>query len=689
MVDLKHLLRQSLQDTTAEFRFGQEEAINSVLNPPHRALVVQATGWGKSIVYFIATRVLRDQGKGPTLVISPLLSLMRDQLKAAASLGLRAEQYTSSNSNEWADIEAKLKANRVDLLLVSPERLANSEFRNLTGASSLAKAGLVVIDEAHCISDWGHDFRPDYQRIGELIRRLPTTAVLATTATANTRVVDDIKAQFGSNIKVLRGPLVRESLRLQVVAERDAVERLAWLADHLSELPSSGIIYALTQRDTERVATWLRNVGYDVAAYHSGLADEAKIELEDKLMRNEVKALVATVALGMGFDKPDLGFVVHYQSPGNLVAYYQQIGRAGRAIPTAVAVLFMGREDESIHEWFIASSRPSEDNIRAVLKALDEEPLSLSRLVERLNLTRSEIDKVLKTLSAASTSPIVKVQHSYQRTPNPYVYDEAHTHALAQRRREERKRFVAFARTSDCLMQIVSQELDDDTAAPCGKCANCIGYEVVSSEITDTRQAEAAMFLRRSEFLIEPRKRWQVNAFTVDQFTGNISLPQRCEVGVCLSNWGDPGVATWVQEDKVIGSFRDNIVDAAVQVIQRSDTLSRIQWVCAVPSRRSGDLVPSFARRLAYALNLEYVEAVQKVKDTPAQKEQQNSFYQAHNLDGAFKVREVREGTALLIDDMVDSRWTFTVVGALLRNAGSGPIVPFALCSTGHGDSDE
>ena len=689
MVDLKILLRKSLQNAQAEFRPGQEEAIRAALEPPHRALVVQATGWGKSIVYFIATRVLRNQGKGPTLVVSPLLSLMRDQLKAAEQLGLCAEQYTSGNTDEWTEIDAKLKANKIDLLLISPERLANENFRQLVASSSLSKVGLIVIDEAHCISDWGHDFRPDYQRIGELLRRLPTTAVLATTATANNRVVDDIKQQLGNTLKVLRGPLVRESLNLQVIAECDAIQRLAWLAEHLAELPGSGIIYALTQRDSERVAKWLQNVGLNAASYHAGLSAEVKIERENKLMRNEIKVLVATVALGMGFDKPDLGFVVHYQSPGNLVAYYQQIGRAGRAIPNAIAILFMGREDEIIHDWFIKNTRSSEDNIKVVLTALDAEPLKLSSLVERLNLTKVEIEKVLKTLSVASVSPIVKIDSYYRRTPNKYVYDKVREDILAQRRCEERERFANFAKTSACLMQLVAQELDDDTAKPCGKCANCIGHEIVSSQVTEVGLTQALTFLRRSEFLLEPRKRWQSNAFPTEGFRGNIKIQQRCEIGVCLSNWGDPGIASWVQEDKKNSFFRDGIVQAAVEAIRCTKTLPQIHWVCAIPSLRSGDLVPNFAKRLAQSLKLEYVEAVQKVKTTLPQKEQQNGFHQANNLDGAFKVQEVREGTVLLVDDMVDSQWTFTVVGALLRNAGSGLVIPFALCSTGHGDTDE
>lgn len=692
MVDLISLLRQSLQDPLAEFHYGQEEAIKAALEPPYRTLVVQATGWGKSIVYFIATRVMRDQGKGPTIVISPLLSLMRDQIKAAKRLNLHAAQYTSSNPDDWPIIEEKLKTNSIDLLLISPERLANEEFSNLVSSSTLAKAGLIVIDEAHCISDWGHDFRPDYQRIGNFIRKLPpSTAVIATTATANDRVIQDIQQQLGEGIKILRGPLTRTSLKLQVIVGLDTSQRLAWLSDHLTKLPGSGIIYALTVRDTERIAAWLQSEKHDVAAYHAGIDASLKTELEDKLLNNEVKALVATIALGMGFDKPDLGFVVHYQSPGNLVAYYQQIGRAGRAIPDALAILFMGTEDERINECFITNARPSEENIMAVLRTLEEAQngLRLSGIAQRLNLKeKGEIEKVLKTLSVSSPSPISKSNNIFTRTPVPYTYNSVRETELINRRKQERASFVAFAETEDCLMMRVAKELDDQTAIPCGKCVNCLGEEIVSSEISDTTLKRAMGFLKRREFDITPRKRWSVDAFPQYGFTGNINVSLLCSDGICLSNWGDSGIASWVETDKKNNHFRDALVEVSVDAIQRKTVESPPSWVCAVPSLRSGNLVPDFAERLAGALGLEYVNAIEKMNMTDPQKAQQNSYHQAGNLDGAFNIREVRSGTVLLVDDMVDSGWTFTVIGALLRKGGSGPVIPLALCSTKGSDND-
>lgn len=692
---LLKLLRIALNNPRAEFKPGQLDAIYALLESPFRALVVQATGWGKSMVYFLSTKVLRSDGRGPTLVISPLLSLMRDQERAAKRLGLVAGIISSENEGDRDELEEQLKEGSIDILFVSPERLANESFRKLVSETTLARAGLVVIDEAHCISDWGHDFRPDFLRIGELIRGLPkTTSVLATTATANERVVEDVVSQIGPNLKLLRGPLMRESLRLQVHPGRNIAERLAWLDDHLEALPGSGIIYCLTIRDVNRVTDWLRARGHNVLPYHSQLgstrSEQAALrrEREGMLLENKVKALVATVALGMGFDKPDLGFVVHYQSPGNLVAYYQQIGRAGRAIADAVAILFLGDEDDELHEWFIENARPSSNNIQAVLDALDEGPRTTSSLAAAVNLPEREIAKVLKTLSAENPSPLVKVQTKYQRTPIKYVHDFDREEELARRRGEERQRFMDFAASNSCLMERIALELDDSTARPCGKCRNCLSQTIVPSEVRESTLQSALEYLNRSELPIEPRKRWPNNILECYGFNGPIG-GLTCDVGLALSLYGDPGAARLVKIGKAAGSFEGELVQRSADAIRRSLFTKDIEWVCCVPSQRSTSLVPDFAKALANALNLPFVDAVTKVRETEPQKGQRNSSHKAKNLDCAFATRNVPEGRALLVDDVVDSRWTFTIIGALLIKAGAASVVPFALASSrGGGDDD-
>ena len=346
------LLRLGSGLSNATFRDGQEEAIRHIVEGRGRLLVVQRTGWGKSFVYFIATNLLREQGHGPALLISPLLSLMRNQLLAAQRMGVRAVTINSDNPNDWDSIERAIINNEVDILLISPERLANERFQTQVLSQVAARIALLVIDEAHCISDWGHDFRPHYRLIERIVRALPPNLrLLATTATANDRVMDDLQAVLGPQLDILRGDLNRPSLLLQTIRLSTQEERMAWLAEQLPNLPGSGIIYTLTVRDANRLSDWLKSRGINVEAY-TGQTD-SRDELEQNLLDNKVKALVATTALGMGFDKPDLAFVIHYQTPGSVVAYYQQVGRAGRALESAYGVLLSGHEETDIIDYFI------------------------------------------------------------------------------------------------------------------------------------------------------------------------------------------------------------------------------------------------------------------------------------------------------------------------------------------------
>jgi len=383
-------LKQALDDPRAEFRDGQWECIDALVNR-RRMLVVQRTGWGKSMVYFLATRMLRDQGAGATLLISPLLALMRNQILAAERIGVRAATINSSNRDDWNKVQARLLAGEVDILLISPERLANDDFRENVLLPVAGSVGLFVVDEAHCISDWGHDFRPDYRRIVGVLNALPPNIpVLATTATANDRVVEDVAVQLG-NLGIARGPLVRESLRLQNIWMPSPAARMAWLAENLHRIPGSGIVYTLTIRDAERVAEWLRQSGIDARAYHSQV--ENREELEDRLLQNRIKTLVATVALGMGFDKPDLGFVIHFQRPGSVVHYYQQVGRAGRALVDAYGILLSGSEDDDITDFFIRNAFPPQLHVDEVMAALYEadDGLSIPMMQKHLNLAFGEI----------------------------------------------------------------------------------------------------------------------------------------------------------------------------------------------------------------------------------------------------------------------------------------------------------
>jgi ATP-dependent DNA helicase RecQ len=669
----------------ATFRPGQLEAIETVVDQRSRVLVVQRTGWGKSLVYFLATRLLRDAGFGPTLLISPLLSLMRDQLLMAERIGVRAATINSENADEWEAVEQALADDDIDLLLVSPERLANAQFAERTLGLIRGAIGLFVVDEAHCISDWGHDFRPDYRRIGRLVTRLPRgVPLLATTATANDRVVADIESQLGPEFVTVRGPLARESLRLQTIALDDQAERLAWLAEHLPGLPGSGIVYCLTIADCERVADWLASRGLDVAAYYGGLDPQSRRDLEERLRANEVKALVATIALGMGFDKPDLGFVIHFQRPGSPVAYYQQIGRAGRALEDAYVVLLHGREDDEIVEYFIRGAFPPEDDLRAVLGAIEEsDRLTVSQLEARVNLSRGRIEQCLKVLEIDGA--VFRERGRFSRSANPWEPDRERIENVTAQREHELARMQELTRAESCLMEFLGHELDDPAAAPCGRCAVCAG-NFLPQEADPALLREAVIFLRRAYRVIEPRRRWPGGG--VGDWRGNIRPELQAEEGRVLSIYGDAGWGLLVAHAKYREErFDEQLVEAAAELIEevwQPDPAPR--WVTAIPSLRT-DIVPDFARRLAERLGLPYREALVKVRDNPPQKRMENSYQQAHNVADAFEVDndQLDAGPVLLIDDIVDSRWSMTVCATLLRQAGSGPVFPLALASAAGG----
>jgi len=676
------LLREALDNPRAEFRDGQWECIEPLLQR-RRMLVVQRTGWGKSMVYFLATRMLRDEGGGVTLLISPLLSLMRNQIRAAERIGIKAETINSTNLEEWDEVQQRLLNGEVDILLISPERLANDQFRENALLPIAERVGLFVVDEAHCISDWGHDFRPDYRRIVRILQALPPNIpVLATTATANDRVVKDVATQLG-NLSIERGPLVRDSLRLQNIWLPSPAARMAWLAEHLPRLPGSGIIYTLTIRDAERVAEWLRHNNIDASAYHSNV--ENRDELEERLLGNRIKALVATVALGMGFDKPDLGFVVHFQRPGSVVHYYQQVGRAGRAIEEAYGTLLSGREDDDIIDFFIRNAFPPQAHVELVIGALNraENGLSVSMLQQEINLRQGDIQKTLKFLSVETPSPVIKQGSRWYAAPIDYELDQETIRELCALRRAEQEEMRDYMESDQCLMQFLSLALDDPQASPCNRCTNCIG-EPLLPETVDTDLANAAaLFLRRSHRAINPRKKWPTgNALFDYGFSGNISNDLIANRGRALSQWGDAGWGQMVRDGKYHdGRFADELIDACQQMIDSWAPDPRPTWVTSVPSLTNPDLVPDFAIRLAERLNVPFIPCIQKVKANRPQKEMENSYQQAKNLDGVFVIDDtsILEGAVFLVDDVVDSGWTMTVIAALLRQAGCPAVFPLAL----------
>ncbi len=694
--EAQELLKTAVNDTGAEFRAGQWEAIDALVNHRQKMLVVQRTGWGKSSVYFISTRILRDRGAGPTVIISPLLALMRNQIEAAERLGIRAETINSTNSEDWDAVYQRILADQVDAVLISPERLSNEAFMDRLLLPIADRIGLMVVDEAHCISDWGHDFRPDYRRMVNILRQMPPNMpVLGTTATANNRVIQDVQVQIG-NINIQRGPLVRDSLALQTMRLPDQASRLAWLAQYIPGLPGTGIVYVLTKRDAEQVSTWLNEQGIVASAYHGSIEHEDfedsnsyRQHLESLLLNNQIKALVATTALGMGYDKPDLGFVIHYQAAGSVVAYYQQVGRAGRAIDQAYGVLLSGTEDDDIHEFFRRSAFPPERHVIAILNALEQcDGLSTFGLQEQLNLRLGQINKVLKLLSVENPAPVIKQGPKWFRTPVPFQMDHARIEHLTHQRELEWRELNGYIDSSTCLMAFLRSALDDPESEDCGQCAVCLGSPVVPVAVDRNLTILAKQFLRHAEIPIKPKIQVASGAYLQYGFRGNLRPELRAAEGRVLSRWGDSGWGGWVKQDKHSGHFRDELVEAIADMYEhRWHPAPAPQWVTCVPSRNHPSLVPDFAQRLAGRLQLPFVDAIHKVRDNESQRDQQNRFHQCSNLDGAFELKNgIPQTPVLLVDDIIDSGWTLTVLAALLRQAGSGPVYPVVLASTKAGD---
>jgi ATP-dependent DNA helicase RecQ len=679
-------LRIALGSPRAEFRDAQWEAIDSLVSQRDRLLLVQRTGWGKSVVYFIATSLLRAAGTGPTLIISPLIALMRNQLEAARRLGLHAERVDSSNTTEWSRILTALDADEVDVLLVSPERLANAEFLEAAGPALFTRLGLLVVDEAHCISDWGHDFRPHYRLIRDVVRFLPPNVpMLATTATADGPVIDDVLDQLGGRIRVSRGPLGRESLRLDTLTDLSYTERLAWLAFALPKIAGSGIVYVLTQRDANTVSGWLQSQGFAAAAYHSDVGDELRERLEGQLLNNEVKALVSTSALGMGFDKPDLGFVIHFQSTQSIVHYYQQVGRAGRAID-AVGVLLGGSEDDDISEYFVKNALPSEDLVDALLAALrdSENGLSMVGLMALMNVPQGRIMSALEFLKLEAPSPVTKVGSRWVRTAVQYTFPAEKARRLAERRHADRSAMIGYARAQTCLMQALALSLGDESVLSCGRCFACTGEHVIDAGDFDALTLRAADFLQHQVIRLERRSKWPHGGLPLFGFPANATIRPdlRSEEGRALAVFLVGPVGRRVRAEKYeLGHFSCLTVAQAAKMIREWAPQPKPEWVSSMVSDRRPRLVRDFAQRLAVALGIPFVDALRKIRATEEQKSMENAPFRAKNLDGSLEVVpfEGLERPGLFVDDMHDSGWTATVAIALLRQAGAGVVFPFAL----------
>ena len=695
----RHL--RALAGDRARLRDDQWTAIRALVAEKRRALVVQRTGWGKSAVYFVATALLRAAGAGPTVIVSPLLALMRNQVDAAARAGIHARTINSANLEEWEQIHAEIRDGAVDVLLVSPERLNNPGFRDNVLPRLTGSAGLIVIDEAHCISDWGHDFRPDYRRIKTLLDTLPAgIPVLATTATANSRVTLDVAEQMStgeSDALVLRGSLDRESLRLAVVSLPAPAIRLAWLAASLrsGELAGSGIIYTLTVAAAYETAAFLREQGISVTAY-SGKDDQAqRLAAEEDLLANRVKALVATSALGMGFDKPDLGFVVHLGAPQSPVAYYQQIGRAGRGVERADVVLLPGREDRDIWAYFASLAFPPERQVRATLQSLAEagRPLSTAALETHVDLSRGRLESMLKVLDVDGA--VTRTAGGWTATGMPWAYDGERYERVARERGREQQAMLAYQATDGCRMEFLRRELDDPEARPCGRCDNCTGRPWQAEVPQDGAEA-ARQRLLRPGVTVEPRKMWPTGMrdLGIDDATGKIPAARLAEPGRALGRLTDVGWGGTLRALFAEGApdepINAQLTDAMVRVLSAWDWARRPASVVTLPARSRPVLVSSLGERIAAIGRLGYLGSLGYVTPDGPGPRRHNSAQRLSTVWRALTVPdELRaaiaaagDGPVLLVDDRIDTGWTMTVGAALLREAGASAVLPLVLAVT-------
>ena len=687
----RHL--SALAGEDAVLREDQWTAIAALVADRRRALVVQRTGWGKSAVYFVATALLRAQGSGPTVIVSPLLALMRNQIAAAERAGIRAVTINSTNVAEWQRVFADVSRGAVDVLLLSPERLNNPDFRDNVLPQLAATCGLLVVDEAHCISDWGHDFRPDFRRLRTLLPELPDgIPVLATTATANARVVDDVADVLGlgkglpEDVVVLRGSLDRDSLHLGVLELPTTAHRLAWLAENLDTLPGSGIIYTLTVAASQEVAGYLRERGFSVAAYSGQTEQTERLAAEDDLINNRVKALVATSALGMGFDKPDLGFVIHFGAPASPIAYYQQVGRAGRGVDRAQVILLPGLEDQAIWDYFVSVGFPAEEHVRTALRTLAAEgaPISTAALETRVELSRSRLETMLKVLDVDGAAK--RVRGGWIATGAAWRYDTDRYRNVARVRHDEQRAMREYQTTTTCRMRFLRTQLDDPEALDCGRCDNCGGL-TLAGEIGEQTVLAAASVLGRPGVAFDSRRMWPSAMPGLGiEVRGKVAATDQAEAGRVIARLTDLGFGSRLRPllaaEAADAPVPDDLVKASVQVLASWDWAQRPAAVVRVGSVRRPRLIADLASRLAELGRLTDLGQVTHVR--PSSTGRTNSALRLREVWNAYEMpsalaAELTGQPVLLVDDFIDTGWTFTVVARLLRLAGAGQVYPFAL----------
>lgn len=660
--DSLFLLRKSLSNQNAEFREGQYEAIESIFTN-QRSLVVQKTGWGKSLVYFISTKLNRNRGKGVSIVISPLLVLIENQIEAAKKVGLVCDAIYSGNIDQHDEIIRKLKTNKIDILFTTPESL----FSKLQDHMNDINLGMFIIDEAHCISDWGHDFRLDYRKIVEVLNELKNKdfPILATTATANNRVIEDLKSQIGPSLYVSKGSLYRDNLYIQLLDLKNKVNRYAWILKNIQNLNGTGIIYCLTTKDCDDLASFLVNNQINAKPYHSALEEVESSTNINLFVKNQIKVLVSTIKLGMGYDKPDVAFIIHYQVPKNIVSYYQQIGRAARNIKEGYTFMLKGGNDFDILNYFIDSAFPEKLEMDLVLKQFEQQAwgksgLSTQAIAKNINLSFSKIKKALKFLEFEHV--LNRVKQTYFLTSNKFQYKEKHYQEINNLRKQEITELEGLFETKECLNKKIIESLDDVTNISCGKCKNCFKKEIISSQIEDRFRIIAEQHIADSYIPLKPREK-------------------RMYDGMALSKYGDEPIGSLVSKSKYSNTpFPEAVYLKAVKLLTPMVKKYNLQTITFVPSLNN-KLVDDFSLNLSKRLGLRFTPLFSK-KSNVSQKSMTNYIWQKKNAQENYMISgsvSVVGQQILLIDDIVDSGYTISSLGEKLIEAGARGVYPFAL----------
>ncbi|MCY4233145.1 MAG: RecQ family ATP-dependent DNA helicase [Bacteroidetes bacterium] len=676
-------LRAAVGSGDADFRDGQWESIYQAVMG-NRVLVVQRTGWGKTMVYTISTKLRREQGAGPSLMISPLLALMRNQEDAAFALGLNARRMTGDNHGEWKKIHEELQDDKVDILMITPERLGSNMFLTKTLPIIASGIGMLIIDEAHCISDWGHDFRPDYLRIRRIQQMIPQgSSVVATTATANNRVVEDIKHQLGDNIQVTRGSLIRRSLQLHNFKMPEPSTRLAWMAWAIPEhLPGSGIVYVLTRKDADLVTKWLQYKKIDAHAYYGGT--EEREHLEKELQNNNIKVLVATIALGMGFDKPDLSFIIHYQRPSSVVHYYQQVGRAGRGITDAYGFLMWGEEDERIADYFLDNAFPSQTEIDLVMNALEEADsgLKLKEIMFQVNLKKSRIEKVLSLASLESPAPVINERGIWYATgeTDGFQIPPERIERLRKIRSDEKAQMRQYMNHDGCLMSFLQHALDDPSAESCGRCRNCIDRRDMNYLPKSEKINEAQQFLGKKLNQIFVHKKWPIADLSDHPIHATTKIIEKYQAswGFALCRMFDSDLGHQIMRERTSGqNYSDGVIEAFATLLKNRKIMP--SYVTYIPSISRQRQIQFLAQKVADHLGLSLIHAVSRTPNGSRQSDMKNPILRARNVANAFVIDQPCRAPTLLIDDITTSGWTFATVAALLRYDDCPKVIPAAL----------